>query len=242
MTVLFALCVCALPAHADRNDRGITSLKAKGEPFVREGVWTVGGTASVSTFGADKYAIAIINDINFEGYNVSLSPDAMYAFADDFVMGVSLGYSRDKMNLHSAGVTISSVGINVNDYNSISSDMMGTVFFRKYLTLGTSGRFALYADGGLSISGGRSRISNRQTGSIVGTYEKNFKVSVNVNPGFAAYITDHLALCIGTGILGVECSWTDQIHNQVATGSREGFGASCILNILALRLGVYYSF
>ncbi|MCQ2153448.1 MAG: hypothetical protein MJY44_02595 [Bacteroidales bacterium] len=236
------LSLCVLPAAGQKHDRGITSLKAKGEPFVRKGNWTIGGTAAISTYAVNNYGFTIINGINATGYRLSAKPDFMYALSDDLAIGLSVDYTRVNFGLASAGLSVMGTSIDVNDYNVIKHDIGGVIFCRKYLTLGTSGRFALYIDAGLKLAGGEGKISDRQLNGIVGTYEKNFKIALNVNPGVAMYVTDHLVMGIGVGILGIECSWAEQVHNQIATGSRDGFGAAYMLNILAISFGAYYSF
>lgn len=227
---------------ADKSDRGITSLKAKGEPFMYKGSIIAGGSLAVSTYSMDNFGIAVVEGINTGGYKLSIRPDVMYALSDDLAIGISLGYDRIKLDLRSAAVSVENISLKLEDYNTITHDMGGAFFCRKYLTLGRSGRCAIYVDASLSMSGGQSKVSVKDNGDIVGTYQSSYKIGLSINPGLAAWLTPRFALSAGLGILGIQGNWTNQVHNQIATGVRDGFSASYMLNPLSLSVGVYYRF
>lgn len=241
-TISLLLSIGGLPAMAGRNDRGITSLNAKGEPFMYKGSWAVGGSAGISGAYADKYGFAVIGDINYSGYSIDLKPSVLYALSDDFAIGAMFTYDRRMMDLASAGVSVASINIKVEDYNILKQNFGGAFFCRKYLTLGRQGRFAIFVDGVLHLRGGQGKVTNKQATQIVGTYEKSYSAGLSVNPGLAAYVGKHLVLSAGVGILGIDYSWTNQIHNQVGNGSRNGFGAAYTVNLLSLSVGAHYSF
>lgn len=236
------LCLCLYPAQADKGDRGITSLQAKGEPFLRKDGWILGGSASVSGHSSEDYRLAIIGGINTIGYNVSVKPTFLYAIADDMAIGASAVYRRTSFDMASAGLEVMGASINVEDYISLSHNYGGAFLFRKYLTLGQQGRFAIFIDAQLQLTGGQSKLTDRQNGAVVGTYQTSWDVSLGVNPGLAAYITNHLVLGASVGIFGIDYTWSRQTHNQVSQGSKGAFTGSYALNLLALSLGVYYSF
>ena len=245
LKVIFATLLLGLylyPAQAQKSGRGITSLQAKGEPFLRKGGWILGGSASASGHNSDAYRIAVLGGINSIGYNISVKPTFLYAFADDMAIGASAVYKRTSFDLASAGLEVMGASINVQDYISLGHNYGGAFLFRKYMTLGRQGRFAIFIDAQLQLTGGQSKLTDRQNGSVIGTYQTSWDVSLGVNPGLAAYVTNHLVLGASVGILGLDYSWTKQVHNQVSDGSRGAFTGSYALNLLALSLGLYYSF
>lgn len=235
-------CLCLYPAQAGKSDRGITGLQAKGEPFIRRGGWMLGGSASVSGHSSDTYRIAIIGGINTVGYNISVKPSFLYAIADDMAVGASAVYKRTSFDMASAGLEVAGTSIKAEDYISLGHNYGGAFLFRKYLTLGRQGRFAIFVDAQLQLTGGQSRLTDRQNGSVIGTWQTSWDVSLGVNPGLAAYITNHLVLGASVGIFGIDYTWSRQIHNQVSQGSRSAFSGSYVLNLLAVSLGLYYSF
>ena len=75
---------------------------------------------------------------------------------------------------------------------------------------------------------------------VVGSYEVSNSVALNVCPGFMAFISDHLALDVNVNMLGIHFDWTDQIHNQVAHGSRNVSFINFKINLLAIGFSLYY--
>lgn len=236
------LCLCVYPARADRNDRGIASLDAKSEPFLSEGGWMAGGAASISSHSNENYRVAILGGINSDGYGLRVKPSVIYGLADDLALGVSAVYKRDGMNLNSAELEMAGVSLDVEKYISLKHHYGGAFFLRKYLTLGNQGRFALFADASVQLTGGQARLTDRQSGSVVGTWQQSWDVSFGVNPGLAAYVSDHLVLGASVGIFNIDYRWTRQVHNQVYHGNSGAFTGSYAINLMDLSVGLYYSF
>jgi len=239
---LTLVCVCGLPAFAGKDDRGIISLKGDKTPFIEKGGWTIGGTASGSTYGATNYQFAVVKGVGGDGYSFSIKPGASYAVLNDLCIGVNALYERNKIDLQSAGISLGKISIDIKDYYLLSHNYGAELLCRKFFPLGNSGRFAIYVDGSLQIGGGQSKITNQTKDTVLGTYQTSCKLGLFVNPGLAMYLTPHCMMNLGVGIFGVDYSWVNQIHNQVDTGSRNGFGASYFLNIFALSFGVHYCF
>lgn len=237
-----SLLVWLIPASADKNDRGITSLTDGRAPYVLKGNWTIGGTAYGSSYGINNYKLAIVSGVGGDGYGISAKIGGAYAVLDNFSVGARLLYDRNKMNLASAGVAVSDISLNVDDFYSIQQNIGGEFFCRKYLPLGHSGRFSIFIEAAFQVTGGQGKIQQKQTQGTLGTYETTTKIALNANPGLAMYLTPHFVMDCGVGIVGLGYSWTNQVHNQVASGTRNGFSASYMLNILAISLGVHYSF
>lgn len=236
------LLLCGISAFAGRNDRGIISLKGDRTPFALKNGWVAGGSIGYNEYRADNFTLAIIDGIRAKGYGISVKPAFLYTVADDFAIGIQGIYSRDGSDIVSAGLSIKDISLNVKDFDSISQKFGGAFLCRKYFPLGNTGRFAIYIDGRFGYEGGQSKISNNRSGKIVGTYQTSNSISLGVNPGLSMYLTPHMVMGVGLGIVGFGFDWVEQIHNQVARGSRDGFAVSYILNPLALSLGVYYSF
>lgn len=237
-----ALLVCLLPASAGNPERGVASLGRSENPFIEKGSWMLGGTVSASSFDSKDLNVAVVRDADTRGLSFGVQPDFLYAITDDFALGVSGIYRRGLTSLESVAVAAGETSLDIKDFNSISQKYGAALFCRKYFPLGHSGRFAIHIDGEASFTGGDGKISCRKDGQIAGTYEKSFDLGVFLNPGLSAFITPHLVISAGVGLAGVGYSWVDQIHNQVATGARNGFSASFIINPLALSVGVYYCF
>lgn len=240
--IYLALCLMCIPAFADKNDRGVASIGTESPTFMARGKWTAGGHFSWSMHNNDNYKLAIIEGIDSHGYNVSVVPCVTYAFARNFAVGVNMGYSRNFLNLENAGMEVAGTTISVTDYYYLKHSVTTEVFGRAYLPLGRSGRFALFADVGFKYEWGQGKVTDRQVNKVVGTYQKDWTVSLGVNPGMSTFITDHLMLDACLGIAGIRYSSVNQIHNQVDTGTRDSTGFSYMLNPLSLCVGLHYCF
>lgn len=243
-TILTLICLCAVlsPAFADRTTRGVTDFNAKGLPFAPKGMWSVGGSAGFSTNNADNHSILVVNNINWQGYKVTVKPTVMYTLFDDFCIGGSLNYRRSGFDLASAGLDVAGFALNVNDYDLLGQSFGASLIVRKYLTIGKPGRFAIYLDGVLSGSGGQNKVTDKQNGNIIGTYSENYKFGFDINAGLAAFITDSFMMSAGVGILGVDYNWGKQIMNQVSDARHGMLGASFSVDLLALQVGLFYCF
>lgn len=200
----------------------------------------VGGTVAYSTHRNDNYRFFIIEDINSNGYRFSLSPVFCYMVRDNMGVGMRFSYGRKLLKVDSASVSIDQTQINVKDYYTLSHDYSMIAIYRNYIPLGDSKRFALYNEVQFSLGGGQAKLIDGHGTSIVGTYEKTKLASIGLSPGMIAFVNDHLAVELNVGMLGLKYSQTDQIHNQVETGTRRASQINFNVNILAIGFGVAY--
>lgn len=237
------LCLCmSFPAFADKNDRGVASIGKESPTFMAKGKWTVGGHFNLSMHRNNNYKIAIIEGIESRGHSISVVPTVTYAFARNFAVGVNVGYARKFLNFENASVSVAGTDIRVTDYYYLKHGVDAQVFGRAYLPLGRTGRFALFADLGMSYEWGQGKVTDRQVNKVVGSYQNDWSVSLGVNPGISTFITDHLMLDACLGIAGIKYSSVHQIHNQVDTGNRDSASFSYMLNPLSLSVGLHYCF
>lgn len=227
-----------LGARAQRYDRGYETLPST--PFMKKGTWMIGGTAGYTQHTNRDFSILIIENINSKGYNVSASPMFCYALKDNQALGARFSYSRGMLDFEEASLSVMDITLGVKDYYKVSQDYQAQFFWRMYIPFGTSRRFAMFGELQLGGSLGQSKITDGHMSSIKGSYEKDYKVFLGVNPGIVAFLTNHFAIEANLGLLGFNYTWTDQIHNQVGNGSRNSVGASFMLNFLSIGMGLCY--
>ena len=235
LLLLFA--AATFDVAAQRYDRG---FERNPSTFIEKGTWMVGGTVAYSTHRNDNYRFFIIEDINSNGYRFSLSPGFCYMVRDNMGVGMRFSYGRKLLKVDSASVSIDQTQINVKDYYTLSHDYSMIAIYRNYIPLGDSKRFALYNEVQFSLGGGQAKLIDGHGTSIVGTYEKTKLASIGLSPGMIAFVNDHLAVELNVGMLGLKYSQTDQIHNQVETGTRRASQINFNVNILAIGFGVAY--
>lgn len=230
-----------LTPNEARNQRGFVSDVC----FVPKGQWIFGGTASYATHRNTSYAFTLINDIDSKGYTVNLSPMVAYAPWRNMAVGVRFGYSRSLFALDNASLSVSDVDINVDMFHQLKHSYTGTLFWRPYIPLGTTNRFALFAEVQLNLSGGQSKVvaaTDEVAGlqDYRGTYSHNFGVSLGLQPGIVAFITNNAAVELSIGVLGIGFDRTRQIKNQIEEGSINSLDTKFKLNLLSVGFGMSF--
>jgi hypothetical protein len=160
-------------------------------------------------------------------------------------IGVRFGYGRTLLALDNASLSVSDVDINVDMFNRLKHSYTGTLFWRPYIPLGTTNRFALFAEVQLSFSGGQSRVVAKTAEvdglqNYRGTYSRNFGASIGLQPGIVAFITNNAAVELSIGVLGVGFDRTSQVKNQIEEGETRSFDTNFKLNLLSVGFGMSF--
>lgn len=213
--------------------------------FVPRGQWIFGGTASYSTHTNKDYKFLIVDNIDSEGYTVGVSPMIAYAIRKNMAIGVRFGYDRTLLSLDNASVSFSGTDINVDYFHRIKHAYTGTIFWRPYIPLGHSNRFAVFAEVQLSFSGGQTRVV-AENGVVdgmqnyVGTYSKSFGASIALQPGIVAFVTNNTALELSVGVFGIGVDRVTQLKNQVEEGEYMSSDMNFKINFLSVGFGVSF--
>lgn len=217
--------------------------------FVPRGQWIFGGTASYSTHTNKDYNFLVISNINSEGYTVKVSPMIAYAPWKNMSVGVRFGYSRSLLSIDSGSLSFgdaeTGVNINVDYYHQIKHSYTGTLFWRPYIPLGHSNRFAIFAEVQLNASGGRSKtvaedgvIDGMQ--NYRGSYADSFGMSLALQPGIVAFVTNNTALELSIGVFGIGYERVKQLRNQIDDGTYSSTDMNFKVNLLSIGFGVSF--
>lgn len=235
----------ALTPNEARKHRGFST----NDVIVPKGQWIFGGTASYTTHRNQNYKLLIIDGIESEGYTVNVAPMIAFAPWRNMAVGVRFGYGRSLLALDNAALSFgegeSGVNINVDYYHKIKHTYTGSLFWRPYIPLGHSQRFAVFAEVQLNLSGAQSRIV-AEDGVIDGmqnyrgAYSKSFGASLALQPGIVAFVTNNTALELSIGVFGIGYERTDQIYNQIEEGTFESSDMNFKVNLLSIGFGVSF--
>ena len=213
--------------------------------FVPRGQWIFGGTASYSTHTNEDYKLLVVDNIDSEGYTVGVSPMIAYAISKNMAIGVRFGYDRSLLALDNASLSMAGTDINIDFFHRLKHTYTGTIFWRPYIPLGHSNRFAVFAEVQLSLSGGQTR-TVAENGVVdgmqnyVGVYSKNFGASIALQPGIVAFVTDNTALELSIGVFGIGVDKVTQLRNQVESGESLSSNMNFKLNFLSVGFGVSF--
>ncbi len=219
-----------------RMNRGLVQLSTE---FVPKGQWIIGATGSYSAHENDNYTLLVVDGIDSKGYTVNVTPALLYAFKENMAAGVKFKYGRSLLRIDDANLTIggdSGTEIVVNDFYSLSHSYIGAVVLRRYIPLGAAKRFALFADIELEGGGFQSKFANDVP--VKGTFSKGYTMGLGITPGIVAFATNDVAFEVSVGMLGVNYTHTDQVHNQVYTGTVDASNLNFKINLLTIGLGV----
>ncbi len=221
------------------SQRGVTDLK---NVFVPRGQWILGASASFSTHKNDNYTFAIIEDIQSEGYNVRVSPMVAYALRDNMAIGVRAVYSRTNQTIDNADLKFgddeTGTEIFVDAFKTVRHTYTVSAIWRHYIPLGQSKRFAIFNEISLGAGGTQSIYAADQP--VRGTYEKGYTLALGVSPGLIAFATNDVAIEVNVGVMGLNYTDVEQVHNQVETGHRRNSSMNFKVNLLSIGLGVSF--
>lgn len=215
------------------------------ECFVPRGQWIFGGTASYSMHTNDNYKLLVVDNIDSKGYTVNVSPMIAYAISKNMAMGVRFSYGRTLLALDNASVSVSGSDFSLDYFHRIKHSYTGTIFWRPYIPLGYSNRFAVFAEVQLSMSGGQSKVV-AENGVIdgmqnyAGNYSKSFGASVALQPGIVAFVTNTTAIELSIGVFGIGVDHVTQLKNQVEEGEFLSSNMNFKLNFLSVGFGVSF--
>ena len=230
-----------LTANQARKQRGFVS----DANFVPKGQWIFGGTAAYSAPRNSTYKFAIINGSDSKGYTVSVSPMIGYALWTNMAVGVRFSYSRSLLALDNASLTMSGNELTIDMFHQLKHSYTGSLFWRPYIPIGHSNRFAFFAEVQLNFTATQSRLvaENGVVDNYVsyrGTYSESYGGSIALQPGIVAFVTNDIALELSIGVFGIGYDRTKQVQNQVDTGVVSQSNMNFKVNLLSIGFGVSF--
>ncbi len=229
----------AVEREEHRMNRGLISLS---DPFVPEGQWIVGLTASYSTHKNDNFTFTLIDGINSEGYTVKASPYALYTLPNNMAVGVGGSYKRALTRIYDANLSIGGedegVEIVVNDFYALTNSYSARAIFRQYIPFGSVKRFAFFTD--ISLEGSMFQSKFAHDEPVHGTFSEGYSVGLGITPGIVAFATNDVAFELTIGVAGVGFTHTDQVHNQVYFGEVDTASYNFKIDLLSIGFGVAF--
>lgn len=209
--------------------------------FVPKGQWIVGSSVSFSEHNEQNYQFLVIDGFNSDGYTFKVSPMLCYAFKDNLALGGRFSYGRTLTKLD--GVTLNldeDTNFDVNDMYQLKHAYSAIGILRNYINLGSSKRFALFAETRLEFGGSQSKVVTKNGDNLTGTYSKTTDFGIGVAPGIVAFINNYTAVEISVGVLGLDFSKVKQTTDQVYIGERSSSSANFKINLFSIGLGIAF--
>lgn len=218
-----------------KYDRGLDIPSAA---FVKKGLWNTGLMLSHSQLNMDEYKFVIVDDIGLKGYTLDMGLHLGYVFRDNMMLGARFSYDRTSADVGNASLVLGDLlNTNLTNVGLIKHSYSGILFYRYYMGLGRTQRFAFFTEVQLGLGGSQAQQTLSATD---GVYETSFDAALGLSPGIMAFITNNVALEVSVNLLGLKYSDVEQVSNQVSTGHRSSSSLNCKINLLSLGLGLSF--
>lgn len=209
--------------------------------FVPKGQWIVGSSVSFSEHNEQNYQFLVIDGFNSDGYTFKVSPMLCYAFKDNVAAGGRFSYGRTLTKLDNVTLNLDEdTKFDINDLYQLKHSYGAIGILRNYINLGTSKRFALFAETRLEFGGSQSKVVTKNGDSLTGTYTKTTDFGLGVAPGIVAFINNYTAVEVSVGVLGLNFSKVKQTTDQVYIGERSSGSANFKINLFSIGLGIAF--
>lgn len=222
-------------------DRGIQN-----QTFIPKGQWMLGSTVSYSEHEDNNFSfLGLLQDIESIGYTFKVSPFFGYFIKDNVAVGGRFSYKRSYTDLGNISLDLGDdMNFDVSDVKYLEHEIAATGFIRTYMPIGKSKVFGLFNEARITYgySQGKNTSGIMNTEDYTGTYQTVNKLQIGMCPGLTAFITNFAAVEVSVDVLGFDIKWTEQVTNQVETGSRRSSSANFKIDLFSINLGINFYF
>lgn len=208
--------------------------------IIPRGKWGFGLTASYGELQTeDTSLLSILTNLDFKGKTYSINPYLSYFIRHNQSIGLRFNYTRGVADLENLGVDFDEdLNFNIHDVSYYSQSFSTSVFYRNYIGIGKSRRFAMFNEVDLGFAAGSSRFNRIFDSQPKHTQTNITKVSLTFSPGVAVFIQEYVAATVSFGVFGLnlrkETQWTDGVQD----GSRFTSGANFRFNLFNINFGL----
>lgn len=208
--------------------------------FIPKGIWQIGVTASYGEFStSDLQILDLISDIDFNGKIWSVRPYFSYFFKSNLSLGLRLGFTQGKASIGSFKVDIDEdMSFDLHDILYQSNSYSASLTLSQYLGITRKGRFGVFNEVELALSGGDSDFNRPYNGEMRKTHTNSFQAALNFSPGVCVYVLDQVSFNVSLGVFGLYIKNEKQKVNGESLGKRTTSGANFRFNIFNINFGI----
>lgn len=218
-----------------RYDRGLFNYL-----FIPKKQWAFDLMASYSQFDAnDVEILQALKDFDFNGKQYAIRPSVAYFFRHNQSVGLKFDYTRQEADLGRLAMNLGEdLSFDIHDISYYSTKYSIGVFYRNYVGLGRSKRFALFNEAFLSFGSGSSRFKRPYDSKLRDTRTELTEVALNFSPGLCMFIMDYVSFNVSFGVFGVHLRNEKQTTDGIEEGSRFSSGANFRFNLFNINFGI----
>ena len=233
MLISFVLCTLAVPAQSAKK-------KIPDGVFVPKGQWITGFSFAFSEHEENDYQFLIVNKLNSDGYSFKVSPMVSYAVKNNLTLGGRFTYNRSLTKFSGLDFNLGDLELGLEDTNQLTHSYMVMGIMRNYINLGSSKRFALFAETQVKFGGGKTRLVNGAEETLKGTFANHMEFGIGLTPGIVAFVNNFTAVEVSIGVLGIDFSKTNYKEGQIYTGKSTSSAANFKINLFSIGLGLAF--
>ncbi len=218
-----------------RFDRGLFNYL-----FIPKGKWGFGITASYGELNTDDVSVlSILKDVDFKGKIYSVKPYLSYFVKSNQSVGLRFEYSRGIADLQNLAMDFDEdLSFALRDISYYTQNFAVSTFYRNYVGLGNSRRFAIFNEVDLTFANGSSRFKRLYNNEPRDTRTIITQAALNFSPGLCVFIQDYVSFNVSFGVFGLKWRKERQTTNGVDEGSRFTSGANFRFNIFNINFGL----
>ncbi len=218
-----------------RYDRGLFNYLV-----IPKGYWAFGLTASYGELNTkDIQVLNLLKDFDFGGKIYSINPTISYFIRNNQSIGLKFVYSRGTADIKNFAIDIDEdMNFSIKDVSYYSETFAMGTFYRNYVGLGPSKRFAVFNEVDLSFQNGSSRFKRLYNNVPKDTRTNITQASLNFSPGVCAFLQENVAFNVSFGVFGLKWRREHQMTDGVDEGKRFTSGANFRFNLFNINFGL----
>lgn len=218
-----------------RYDRGLFNYL-----FIPRKHWMFGVSASWGEFSADDLRLlSDLKDLDVKCSVFSVNPYAAWFFRHNECVGLRFTYSRTSLDLNNLSVDFDDdINFTLKDVLFHDQSYSGAAFYRHYIGLDNSRRFAVFNEVSLALAGGHGRFLRSYNDVPRDTKSDKFDMRLNFSPGLCAFMQENISFDVSFGVFGWYITHTTQTTNGTDEGTRNTSGANFKFNIFNINFGM----
>ena len=208
--------------------------------FIPKGKWGFGLTASYGELNTEDVGIlSLIKDIDVKGKMYSVKPYLSYFIRSNQSVGLRFNYSRGTADLNNLALDFDEdLSFAIHDISYYTQSFAVAAFYRNYVGIGNSGRFAIFNEIDLSFGSGSSRFKRLYNDKPRDTRTYITEASLNFSPGVCVFMQDNVAFSVSFRVFGLKLRNEHQLTDGVDEGKRFTSGANFRFNIFNISFGL----
>lgn len=218
-----------------RFDRGLFNYL-----YIPKGEWAVGFTASYGSLSTENVKVlSVLDNFNFKGSLYSIKPSISYFLGHNQSVGFRFVITNGKADLGSMAMDIDDdMNFSIHDVSYHTRSSQWGFFYRNYVGLNRSKRFAVFNEVSLDYGTGTSNFKRYYDNELFNTRTLSTMASLNFSPGVCVFLQDHVAFNVSFGVFGIKYNRDKQETNGVDEGKRISSGANFRFNIFNIDFGL----